>query len=302
VLPNFFIVGAAKSGTSSLASYLSQHPEIGFSTEKEPNYFVFKGRNLRTQPGPAPGPVLFDQLYKYSATTTNDYHRMFEHSADCPARGDASVRYLYAPQAAAEIAEAVPGAKIIIMLRNPVDRLWSHYIMMKARYHLEPASLEEALQLEPERIRSGWDYDWHYVAVGSYCQQIVRYFECFGRENVQIHFYEDFCRQPQVVLEDVYRFLGVTPGFQADLSQREMVGYWLRAFWPDKLLFYPHGKQQLLLRLLSPRGLRMLRRCSISLNRVPPPQLSAAKRGRLRSLFVEDIQRLAKLLGRRLKW
>lgn len=300
--PDFFIVGAAKCGTSSLANYLSQHPDVGFSLHKEPNYFVFKDRDLSAFPGPAPGPILEKQLYSGSITTEAGYQRMFAGVAGRKMLGEGSVRYLYDARAAEKIAKANRAAKIIIMLRDPVDRLWSHYIMMKSRYHLEPASLEKALLLEPARIAAGWDYDWHYTAVSRYHDQIVRYLEHFGPEQVRVYLFEDFIRDPRELLEDIYRFLGIASGFQPNMSQREMAGYWLRSFWIDKLLFFPNRVQNLISRTLSQSQVESLHRMINRLNRLPPPRLSPRRRERLRALFTADNRRLAALLGRSLAW
>jgi hypothetical protein len=300
--PNFFFVGAARCGTSSLANYLGQHPQIGFSLQKEPNYFIFCDRDIHSLPGPAASQVLYEELYKHSVCDQDAYQQLFVPIQDRKARGEGSVRYLYWPHIPDRIAKAVPDAKIIIMLRNPVDRLWSHYAMMKARYHLEPATLEDAIRLEPQRIRDGWGYDWHYVAVGRYLEQVRRYLETFGKNKVRIYFFEDFNQSPHKICEDIFSFLGVDPGFRPDLSQREMVGRWLRAFWLDKVFFYPHAGRRPLEKLLGTWLFCKLRGASSKLNRIPLPPLDADRKAHLRELFADEFPALQTLLGREITW
>jgi hypothetical protein len=300
--PSFFIVGAARAGTTSLAQYVSQHPEVGFAANKEPNFFVFEGKDLHSMPGPASGQAMFHLLYRGSVTDRDGYLRMFSPYEKRKAVGEASVRYLYYPGAAERLSETVPNAKIIILLRNPVDRLWSHYVMMHAKYHLETRDLIDALSLEAARKAAGWDYDWHYAGVSRYADQVARYISVFGKENVRVHINEDFRANPAEVLADVFRFIGVDERFRPNRSTAENQGYWLRSFWLDKLLTFPSGMYDRIRLLQSrpPFG-AMIRRIH-QLNRTRIPALDAGLRSALRAVFADDIAHLSDLLGRRLSW
>ena len=302
MLPTFFIVGAAKSGTTSLASYLSQHPQVYFSANKEPNFFVFDGEDLRTRPGPASSEILFSLLYQWCITERAAYENLFAPSRAGQARGEASVRYLYYPEAAGRIASAVPDAKIVIILRHPVDRLWSHYLMMKTQYHLEPEGIFRAVELESSRRTAGWDYDWHYVAAGQYAAQVRRFFDRFGTENVKVFLFEDLVAQPAAMMRDLFSFVGVDPEFPVDLSGKGKVGYGLRIAWIDKLLFYPHPFQPRLRALLANRLGRRLENLALTRNRVGLPRLAESDRRALRRHFADDITQLEKLLHRKLSW
>jgi hypothetical protein len=244
--------------------------------------------------------MLFQLLYSSSVTEETAYRAQFVHVADRAARGESSVRYLYYPEVVTRLRNAVPAAKIIIILRNPVDRLWSHYVMMRARYHLESASLTRALALEPARMAAGWDYDWHYVAVGRYAAQVRRYIESFGNKNVLVYFYDDFVRAPLETVRGICRFLGVSDDFTPDMSRCWKVGYGLRVAWLDKLLFYPHWFQPLFHRVLDDYWRNEIERRAIAWNRVRIPRLPTAARCMLRARFADEFPQLETLLGRSL--
>src|SRR5688572_7236816 len=198
-LPEFIIIGAAKCGTTSLAQYLTQHPQIYFCPEKEPNYFAFAGERL-PEPGPASSKILQQLLYAYSVT---DYDRYLSLFRDAPAGkvvGEASVRYIYHAQTAYRLKEKIPQARLVAVLRDPVSRLYSHYCM-NVQYQLEPLGLEEALEAEAARCEAKWGYDWHYVGVGRYAEQLKRYYEVFDRSQIRVFLYDDFVKQPLPVLD-----------------------------------------------------------------------------------------------------
>jgi sulfotransferase family protein len=301
-LPSFFIVGAAKCGTSSLASYLGQHPQIGIAASKEPNYFCFKDRDLRTFKGPVDGETLYWSLYRWSTTDEQSYLKLFQHVYDRPMLGEASVRYLYYPPVAARISQCVPDAKIVIMLRDPVQRLWSHYAMMRAVYQLEPAPLMDALQQEDRRIADGWDFDWHYIKVGRYAAQVRRYLDCFGADRVRVYFFEDFARQPGPVVRDIFGFLGVNQNFVPDMTYREKPGYWLRSFWLDKLLSCRDAKTGRAARLLKKHRFRRFLAKILHLNRTKIPTLNEDSSRALKVHFADEAGKLESCLGRPVPW
>jgi hypothetical protein len=253
--PSLFIVGAAKCGTTTVARYLAQHPEIGFSTVKEPNFFALEGRDLRAMRGPAEPAILWRELYQWSVTDEQEYLRLFSAFGDRPIWAEASVRYLACPEAAGRIHRVAPDAKIVIMLRHPAKRAWSHYAMMRCVYQLEPLSFEEALRAEDQRRAAAWDYDWHYLAVSRYAGQVARYLEYFDRPQIGIFFLEDFVKRPQVMLEQLQRFAGVSEVRPLPLPPAEKTGVWHRSHWVARLLDRPGG--------VGPLG-GMLARCGAS--------------------------------------
>lgn len=298
-LPNFLILGAAKSGTTSLAEYLDQHPEVFFCPTKEPNYFAFAGETL-PPPGPASPEVLYELLYKYSVTDYGEYLSLFESVGEQKAIGEGSVRYLYFEEAPRRIKEKIPDVRLIVILREPVSRLYSHYCM-NVRYQLEPLSLPEAMAAEKARRDANWGWDWHYANVSLYCKQIQRYFDLFDREQVKVVLYDDFVNKPLAVFQEICRHIGVSDRFVPDMSQRGMVAYRTRNFALDRWLHWPSRPRTLLKRFF-PR----ITGAAISrldhLNRAPAPRLDAALRQELTGLFREEVEHLGQLLDRKIPW
>lgn len=211
-MPNFLIIGAAKGGTTSLYHYLDQHPQIYMSPVKEPRFFALEGEQLNFQ-----NP---DQVINHtSVTTLSEYYQLFEGVTDEIAVGEASPLYLYSERAVERIAHYVPEAKLIAILRNPVDRAYSCYKHLIA---LEPFSFAEALNEEEDRIRQNWAHLWHYRQGGYYYKQLKRYFDTFDKHRIKIYLFDDLKAKPLDVVQDVFSFLRVDDTFVPDLTYRNV--------------------------------------------------------------------------------
>lgn len=299
-LPNFLIIGAAKSGTTSLASYLAQHPEVFFSPWKEPNYFALAGRKIPSA-GPVPPEVMFNLLYFHSVTTLPEYEALFAGAGSHPAVGEASVRYLYYPEAPRRIRELLPQVRLVALLREPVSRLFSHYCM-NLQHQLEPLPLREALAQEEARRAAGWGWDWHYVNVSRYAAQVRRYFELFDRDQLKIFLYDDFVARPREVYAEVCRHLGIDDRFEPDMSERGKVAHRPRSLRLDRWLHWPSRTRRYVERFLPRRVWRPAFSRLNRWNRLPAPRLDAALRAELAPQFHDDLAELEDLLGRKLPW
>ncbi|MGH7916925.1 MAG: sulfotransferase family protein [Candidatus Binataceae bacterium] len=194
--PNFFIVGAAKAGTTSLYAYLRQHPRIFLPKVKEPQYFA----TVR----PAP-----EYAHLVDAVTDRErYLRLFRKADHYAAVGEASPSYLWDPEAAARIKQSVPEARIIISLRDPIERAYSHYLM-DYREGAQDLPFYEALCRDLARDEKGIGISYLYVELGQYAAQVSRYLEAFGPERVQILMFEDLRRETRKTVAQVARFLGL---------------------------------------------------------------------------------------------
>jgi hypothetical protein len=213
-LPNAFLVGAMKCGTSWLAQELGRHPEVFLPTIKEPNLLVSaKGEGFELK-GALPTNQLFAKMHRFSAGTVEEYRALYAEGETARIRIDASVRYLVSDLAAARIAStfemlAVP-ARIVIMLRDPVERIWSHWQMHRTM-GIEPLGLSAALAAESSRMAAGWSDDWAYAGYSSYDQHLSRYLDLFGRDNVHVEVYEEAIANPSAALARVFAFLGLDP-------------------------------------------------------------------------------------------
>lgn len=186
---NTFIVGAPKAGTSSLHFYLNQHPQVCMSSIKEPNFFSAKE---------------VENLYYNSdiVSSTKDYNSLFE--SDLKIKGESSVSYLYYPQVARRIYEYNNDAKIIIMLRNPTFRLFSHYLMDK-RLGFCSVSLQEIYD-----NRGTYPlFFQQFFSLGNYSEQIKKYQEFFDKSQILILLYDDLKLDTKSVVERVFSFLDV---------------------------------------------------------------------------------------------
>jgi hypothetical protein len=217
VMPNFFIIGAQKAGTTSLYYYLKQHPQVYMSPRKEPFFFNHElnanGEVVNEKfGGPGAPPPKFANI--------REYQTLFRGVSSEKAIGEASVLYIYAPGTAQRIKRYVPGARLIALLRNPADRAYSAFLHA-VRIGREPLTdFAQALQEEEDRIRENWHYVFHYRTRGLYYPQLERYYELFGREKLGVWLYEDLRDDPVGVVQSVFRFLGVDDTFTPDTSSK----------------------------------------------------------------------------------
>lgn len=203
--PDFFIVGAPKCGTTAMSDYLGQHPEIGMCPRKETHVFATD---------------LYDRLRVKSGQHPPDREQFLQFFAglgDCRTRGEASVWHLYSSAAAAEIASFEPTAKIVVMLRDPLQMLWSLHSEF-VYVGLEPVEdFETALSLDSERERSGTPVGFpptSYRSAIRYAEQIRRYLDVFGPGRLHVVLYDSFRDDTLGAYRQTCEFLGVDPGFE----------------------------------------------------------------------------------------
>ena len=216
-IPNFFIIGAAKSGTTSLYYYLKQHPQIYMSPVKEPHFFFVKDIKLNFH---GPRDQKASQAY---VTTIEEYCKLFDQVTNEIAIGEASNSYIYSSKVPKLIKSHASQAKLIAILRNPVDRAYSSFLYL-TRDGREPLKdFARALTEEKARIQDNWFPIWHYKQRGFYYEQLKPYYELFEPQQLKVYLYEDFSDDPLDLLKDIYKFLGVDETFVPKISQRHNV-------------------------------------------------------------------------------
>jgi hypothetical protein len=202
-VPDFFVVGHAKSGTTALYAMLSQHPEI-FLGQKEPRFFA---EELRVRDIP-----------RLVATpqTLSDYKAWFADARPEQLVGDISPDYLWSHRAAELIAEVQPQARIIAILREPASFLYSLHRQWLRHYVEVESDFRRALELEPSRLQGQnmprdtyWPKALFYSDHVRYVEQLRRYEERFGRERMLVLIYDDYRRDNDATVRAVLRFLGV---------------------------------------------------------------------------------------------
>lgn len=303
MLPNFMVIGAAKAGTTSLYSYLAEHPEIFMSEVKEPNFFALAGGRPNAQ-GPLEPERIFNLLHRKTVTDRASYERLFETGRSARAVGEASPRYLYSRTAPAAIYEACGPIRLIAILREPFARAFSHFEMNRRR-GLEPlADFEAALEAEPGRIAQGWEWDWHYLAIGRYAGQLERYIARFGRENLLVLVYEDLAKDAAGTLERTYRFLGVDPTFRPQLERRHHEARTPGRGPLARLAFAPEDTAlgRLAIRVIPPKlGFRaqlLLQRLTGRKGKPPGSKPDPALHHKFAADLAPEFDRLEQLLGR----
>jgi hypothetical protein len=290
--PNFIIIGAAKAGTTSLWWYLHQHPQICLATVKEPRFFAYEGERINYL---GPGD---DKWARETTTTWESYRALFHPTSAHRAVGEASNVYLYfASKASRGIAERVPDAKLIAVLRHPVDRAYSNYLMLRGEGRESITDFREALREEKKRLAAGWSPGWAYTGRSFYADSIEIYLAAFHRSQMRFFLYEDWARTPQQVLRAIFQFLEVDP-FRPDMSVRHNVSMIPRSRWLAFALHHRTPLSRILRRFLPKPAREAINRRLRIVNARRPDKLAPAVREELLPLFREDILRVSELIGR----
>jgi hypothetical protein len=251
-LPEVFVVGAAKSGTTALYHYFKAHPQAFVPASiKETNYMAFY-EGLPPLAGPGDKLALAGK----SITRFADYQALWQPRTSEPVAVDVSPAYLCCPQAAGKIAELCPQAKIVIVLRNPIECAFSFYSMMR-RDGREPCRrFWEAFEQSPKRMAAGWEWAWDYQRCPMFADQVARYQKLFPARQLFIRRYEELKREPKAYYQDLCKFLGIAPidlssanrqvnlsPTRGDMLRKHKAGRWmLRAARVAGLLLPPSVK------------------------------------------------------------
>jgi hypothetical protein len=248
--PQFFVVGAPKAGTTAVSHWLRSHPEVFLPSVKEPSYFAYAGSSAVPKNGP------YDPDYFRKITVNRESYAELYEAAGTRLTGDTSPVYLLDEYAAGRIAMARPDARIIILLRDPVERAFSQF-MHHLRDSLEPCeTLEEALEQEEERLLDGWSPGHGYATHGHYLSQIERYFAVFPKEQILVLEYQDLQSASEHCWRQICEHLRIKP---IGLVQNERVNATCDLVDVSgrpglaRRLKHPGPAQALLKRLMPPR-------------------------------------------------
>ncbi len=218
--PNFFIIGAARSGTTALTEILRHHPAAFVTQPKEPSFLAFPGQKLAFT-----GPGDDVSINRVAITDLDQYLSLYESAGAKACRGDASVSTLYySDRSVGTLQRYFAEAKLVVILRDPAARAFSAYSYQRAR-GLEPCDdFREALDREADRIHRGWHHIWHYAGMGRYAGQLAPFLETFGANRVKILFYEELNRDPVGVGRSLFGFLGLDSTAAVDLQPVNVSG------------------------------------------------------------------------------
>ncbi len=289
--PNLLIIGAAKSGTTSLHNYLNQHPDIFMSAHKEPHFLINNDIGVNRIP---------NGIYDY-----DEYIDLFKEKQDYKYRGESSTMYLQFPDFTIKnIKKYLDNIKIIIMLRNPVERAFSGYQHVKRYNRMERLDFNQAIDECESRYRNNLNMTpaSRYINIGLY-YNMVRKFQLNFDKEIHVIIYDDFINDTKKELSKVFDFLDVD-SVSIDVDKKYMVGGWQ---WKSGFLKSLLIKKTFLnhfIRLVFPfkRLRRFIREKIITLLSTEVKKMDDRTRVKLQNLYTGDISKLSNLLDRDLNF
>ena len=294
--PNFLIPGAGKSGTSVICNFLNQHPDVFVCDPKEPCFFAFEG---------APPSYTNEQIFNRSVIhDLQKYLALFPETGKYRAVGDASTYYLLLEERSiANIKlhiESYRDIRIILILRNPVDRAFSNYSMFRMN-NVETLEFEDAISPEviERRKLQGYGPSFDYLEEGLYYRRVKAYVDAFP--HIRVYLYEDLMADAKGLMADIYSFLGVDAGFVPDINRRINVSGSPRSKFVKNVLTTDNSIRRILRKtvipLLNENFSFRLRGWIDTINHKRIP-MQKETRQRLVEYYRADVRRLSELIGR----
>lgn len=293
-IPNLFIVGAPKCGTTSLYEYLRRQPQI---------FFPFSQDTLGRAKEPSHFCPELEITARYSIKDRDEYLALYRGSEDAIWRGDASTNYLISEVAPQSIKQLSPDARILVMLRPPVEMMHSYHSELVRHGHEDILDFHEAVAASADRrnglripSRTGVPKCLDYFAMSRFAPQVERYLRVFGRDAVKIALLEDMAAAPDETLREIFEFLDLD---EPALHEFRVYNETPRHGWLERLVTRVYARTsvkrviQALLPYEARRGiLALLRRTERSIARVDPRDEV------LRQSCRADVDRLSSLIGR----
>ena len=275
-LPSFIIIGAGKCGTTSMYTYLNQHPQIYLCPRKETYFFV-------------PEPIR-SKLKPWGAITEiEEYNNLFTNASSDHVIGEISTTYYQYAESAKLIQQKLPQTKIIAILRDPATRAFSDY-QMHYRKGNESESFNDLLFSDNRFIKPGFYYS-----------ELIPYFEVFPRDQIKIFLFEDLIEDSQKMISDLFDFIGVDANFVPDVSQKSRTGGLPKNQKLNLLLTKDNPIRDSvagILKLFMPLELRQKIRSSLIAKNIEKAKLSPESKKVLREIYREDTLNLQNLLDR----
>ena len=285
VRPNFFIVGAPKSGTTNISYYLMQHPDVFMPDDLEPYYFA-----------------RLDVPENYEREIISDekkYLDLFKKSKNCKAVGESSPVYLYCPHSAEDIKRFFPESKIIISLRNPIEITYSEYFSLKFMGFDNSLSFNELLDLSEEHISKGeFDID-SLLESGFYSKHVKRFQELFPKEQIKIIIFEEYIKNTIPTIKSILSFLDIKKPIKFNESAQG--AYKIPTNSLSKLILDNSVIRDVSRRII-PTVSRQKFGEKFLVKESKRPNLEEKDRQRLQKIFNDDVKALEKLLDRKFPW
>jgi hypothetical protein len=201
-VPDFLVIGAMKAGTTALAEVMNCHPEIYIPQSKEPTYFIDRDEEF----------IFGDRRkgkYSYGPRTQQAYEDLFKGVPSYVLKGEASTQYLANPTSPKLVYDANPNTKLIVLLREPVDRAYSAYSYNKTIQREKTSTFSKALSEELSGERDSYYFAFRYLHYGLYAQHLAHWKEFFPAKQIKVMLFDDFKNNPTDFYADIAEFLGV---------------------------------------------------------------------------------------------
>jgi hypothetical protein len=293
--PDALIIGAPKAGTSALHAALTQHPQVYASPVKEPKYYMCADAPPPAYTGPGDAHSQQEWIWR-----RDDYARLFAAAPPGTVRLESTPFYLYSADARRRMAEELPDAKFIAVIRDPIDRAYSNWMHLWVD-GLEPVGdFVEACSREDARVADGWAPFWHYRRMGRYGEQLADLFERVDRDRVLVMRYRELVSEPTRTLDKVSRFLGIPEGQVGAVPHDNSRNFVDRTWWTAVLggairVGAAAGS------LAPPQVWRTASKPLVAALQAggseQRPKLAPEQRQLLLSSYLEDIEILEKVLG-----
>jgi hypothetical protein len=298
-LPTFIVIGAARSGTTSLYQYLKQHSQVYMSVRKETNFLAFAGESTEGRG------LRYRRMVARAVGSLEAYGAQFAGRTHEIAIGEASPKYLFRYERSIEnIKKYAPQAKLIAILRHPVERAYSHYLLTLGGGKEPLFDFAAAVEAEAQRAKEDWEDEVLYVARGFYYAQLRAYYDSFPAEQIRVYLHEDLTKDAAALMRDLYGFIGVDPSYPVDVSQQHnsarTAGIPSSPLWAFVQRRLPVLRE--FLRWRVPAVWFFFRnRVRKQAGRTPP--LDPEVRARLVEVYREDVLKVQDLIGRDLsRW
>ena len=275
--PTFFIAGVEKSGSTSFWNYLKDTDNVFMSNPKAPGFFHGNRK-------------------KHVVDKESEYLKLFKNSSNNKAIGEATVSYFTNPDSAKLIKHKVPNAKIIILLRNPIERAFSHFLMYSSK-GLEKESFHTIVQKYRKNLEKGNTESNIYLDPSFYFEHVKRYIDIFGKDNVKIIILEEFLKNPKLEFRELLDFLGVDSNIPDTINEK--FGEYAKGKGEihEKIL-----KSKLIIRIsrMIPRSLRWKMKRKYLLEK--KLEINKEDYEMLQEMFTKNIEDLEKLLEQKFSW
>ena len=283
--PNFFIVGAPKSGTTNMSYYLMQHPQVFMPENLEPYYFAR---------------LDIPQNYKREIISDEKkYLNLFKNAKNCKVVGESSPVYLYCPHSALEIKNRFPNSKLIISLRNPIEIAYSEYFSLKFMGFDQNRSFDELLDSSEEQLTRNEFHIDSLLEAGFYSKHIKRFQKIFSKNQIKIIIFEEYVKNTVPTINSILSFLGIKESITFDVTPKGAYKV-PRNFASQKLMNNSTFRKAAKFVIPTVTRQKIGERFLVKESSRPP--LKQNQRKRLTQIYQDDVENLSEILGRNLPW